>query len=106
MKREELRALGMTPEQINKVMNLNGNDVNREKSRAKAGPRLQDTCSVLLSLLHEPASFQTVLLCITSCLREEAQKMTPGGAPASSTPPNDPGGGSRESAHLFHPEGV
>lgn len=92
MKREELRALGMTPEQINKVMNLNGNDVNREKSRAKAGPKLQDTCSVLLSLLHEPASFQKVLLCITSCLCEEARKMTPGGAPANSTPPNDPRG--------------
>ena len=93
MKREELRALGMTPEQINKVMNLNGNDVNREKSRAKAGPRLQDTCSVLLSLLNEPASFQKVLLFITSCLCEEARKMTPGGY-------------SRESDHLFHPEGV
>lgn len=88
MKREELRALGMTPEQINKVMNLNGNDVNR----AKAGPKLQDTCSVLLGLLHEPASFQKVLLCITSCLCEEARKMTPGGAPADSTPPNDPRG--------------
>ena len=93
MKREELKALGMTPEQINKVMNLNGNDVNREKSRAKAGPRLQDTCSVMLGLLHEPASLKAVFYCIMSCLCEEARKMTPGGC-------------SRESDHLFHPEGV
>ena len=64
MKREELRALGMTPEQINKVMNLNGNDVNREKSRAKAG-----------------------------LLRTAPLRMIPGGC-------------SRESDHLFHPEGV
>ena len=92
MKRDELRALGLTPEQINKVMNLNGSDVNWEKSRAKAGPRLQDTCSVMLGLLHEPASLQTVLLCITSCLCEEARKMTPGGASANTTPPNDPRG--------------
>ena len=92
MKREELRALGLTPEQVNKVMILNGNDVNREKSRAKAGPRLQDTCSVLLSLLHEPTGLQTVLFCITSCLCEEIRKMTPGGVPANVTPPNDPRG--------------
>ena len=29
MKRNELRALGMTPEQIDAVMQMNGNDVNR-----------------------------------------------------------------------------
>lgn len=92
MKRDELRALGLTPEQINKVMILNGNDVNREKSRAKASPRLQDTCSTLLGLLHEPASLQTVLLCLMSCLREEAQKITPGGGYEKPTPQNDPTG--------------
>lgn len=92
MKREDLRALGLTPEQINKVMILNGNDVNREKSRAKASPRLQDICSTLLGLLHEPASLQTVLLCLMSCLREEAQKITPGGVSANHSPQNDPQG--------------
>lgn len=92
MKRDELRALGLTPEQINKVMNLNGNDVHREKSRAKAGPRLQDTCRVMLGLLHEPASLQKVLLCITSCLCEEAQKITPGGVSANPGPQNNPQG--------------
>ena len=92
MKREELRALGLTPEQINKVMILNGNDVNREKTRAKVSPRLQDTCSTLLGLLHEPANLQTVLLCLMSCLREEAQKITPGGVSANHSPKNDPQG--------------
>lgn len=33
MKRNELRALGMTPEQIDAVMKLNGDDVNRPESR-------------------------------------------------------------------------
>lgn len=32
MKRNELRALGMTPEQIDAVMQMNGNDVNRLKA--------------------------------------------------------------------------
>ena len=33
MKREELTAAGMTEEQINLVMKLNGDDINREKSK-------------------------------------------------------------------------
>ena len=33
MKREELTALGLTEEQINSVMKLNGDDINREKSK-------------------------------------------------------------------------
>ena len=33
MKREELEAAGLTEEQINKVMKLNGDDINREKSK-------------------------------------------------------------------------
>lgn len=33
MKREELTALGLTDEQINSVMKLNGDDINREKSK-------------------------------------------------------------------------
>ena len=39
MKRNELRNLGLTPEQIDAVMTMNGNDVNREKiERDSAGP--------------------------------------------------------------------
>ena len=33
MKREELQELGLTDEQINSVMKLNGDDINREKSK-------------------------------------------------------------------------
>jgi hypothetical protein len=33
MKREELTAAGLTDEQIDKVMKLNGDDINREKSK-------------------------------------------------------------------------
>lgn len=33
MKREELQTLGLTDEQINSVMKLNGDDINREKSK-------------------------------------------------------------------------
>ena len=33
MKREELTAAGLTEEQINTVMKLNGDDINREKSK-------------------------------------------------------------------------
>lgn len=44
MKRNELRALGMTPEQIDAVMKLNGDDVNRlyteqERSKPQEGVR-------------------------------------------------------------------
>ena len=33
MKREELTALGLTDEQINSVMKMNGDDINREKGK-------------------------------------------------------------------------
>ena len=33
MKREELTAAGLTDEQIDKVMKLNGDDINREKAK-------------------------------------------------------------------------
>ncbi len=33
MKREELSTLGLTDEQIDKVMKMNGDDINREKSK-------------------------------------------------------------------------
>ena len=33
MKREELTAAGLTDEQIDRVMKLNGDDINREKAK-------------------------------------------------------------------------
>ena len=32
MKREELRALGLTDEQVDKIMSMNGDDVNAQKA--------------------------------------------------------------------------
>lgn len=59
MKRNELRALGMTPEQIDAVMQMNGNDVNRLKAdtvtkSSKEAQRLRGSCVVLLELLDSP----------------------------------------------------
>lgn len=61
MKRNELRALGMTPEQIDAVMKLNGDDVNRLKAdtvtkSSKEAQRLRESCVVLLELLDSPGS--------------------------------------------------
>lgn len=62
MKRNELRALGMTPEQIDAVMQMNGNDVNRLKAdtvtkSSKEAQRLRESCVVLLELLGQPGSY-------------------------------------------------
>ena len=59
MKRNELRALGMTPEQIDAVMQMNGNDVNRLKAdtvtkSSKEAQRLRESCITLLELLDDP----------------------------------------------------
>lgn len=56
MKRNDLRAMGLTPDQIDSIMTMNGNDINRE--RAKTTPpsreveRLRESCTVLLELLE------------------------------------------------------
>ena len=53
MKRNDLRAMGLTPDQINTIMTMNGMDINREK--AKAGQQtdkemqcLRESCGILL----------------------------------------------------------
>lgn len=67
MKRNELRALGMTPEQIDAVMQMNGNDVNRLKAdtvtkSSKEAQRLRGSCVVLLELLDNPEAVRGILL--------------------------------------------
>lgn len=67
MKRNELRALGMTPEQIDAVMQMNGNDVNRLKAdtvtkSSKEAQRLRESCIVLLELLESPEKIRDILL--------------------------------------------
>lgn len=36
MKRNDLRAMGLTPDQIDTIMTMNGTDINREKAKAGA----------------------------------------------------------------------
>ena len=36
MKRNDLKALGLTPDQIDTIMTMNGADINREKAKAGA----------------------------------------------------------------------
>ena len=67
MKRNELRALGMTPEQIDAVMQMNGNDVNRLKAdtvtkSSKEAQRLRESCITLLELLGDPEAVRGILL--------------------------------------------
>lgn len=67
MKRNELRALGMTPEQIDAVMKLNGDDVNRLKAdtvtkSSKEAQRLRESCITLLDLLDDPEAVRGILL--------------------------------------------
>ena len=72
MKRNELRALGMTPEQIDAVMQMNGNDVNRLKAdtvtkSSKEAQRLRESCVVLLELLDSPEAIRAVCCTLPAC---------------------------------------
>lgn len=76
MKRNELRALGMTPEQIDAVMKLNGDDVNRLKAdtvtkSSKEAQRLRESCVVLQELLDSPEAIRAVLLHVSSLYTEQ-----------------------------------
>lgn len=101
MKRNELRNLGLTPEQIDAVMIMNGNDVNREKAKTTAQTgnevqRLRESCVTLLDLLESPEAVQRVLLCVSRLYndqeRRKARKEYPGGVLKTTTPQNDPRG--------------
>lgn len=75
MKRNDLRAMGMTPDQIDSIMTMNGNDINRE--RAKAAPpsreveRLRESCTVLLELLEGPERVRDVLRYVSRLYTEQ-----------------------------------
>lgn len=67
MKRNDLKALGLTPEQIDRIMALNGADITREKARAgqqtgKEVQRLRESCITLLELLDDPEAVRGILL--------------------------------------------
>ena len=90
MKRNELRNIGLTPEQIDAVMIMNGNDVNREKAKTTAQTgnevqRLRESCVTLLDLLESPDAVRSVLLCVSRLYNEQElmkarKKYTQGGS--------------------------
>lgn len=97
MKRNELKALGLTPEQIDAVMTMNGNDVNREKAKSAAQTgnevqRLRESCVTLLDLLENPEAVRGVLLCVSRLYsdqeRRKARKEYPGGVNQTAPAPN------------------
>lgn len=98
MKRNELRNLGLTPEQIDAVMTMNGNDVNREKAKSAAQTgnevqRLRESCVTLLDLLESPEAVRGVLRCVSRLYSEQERRKTrkeyPGGVLKTTTPQND-----------------
>lgn len=67
MKRNDLRALGLTRDQIDTIMTMNGADITREKARAgqqtdKEVQRLRESCITLLELLDDPEAVRGILL--------------------------------------------
>ncbi len=67
MKRNDLRKMGLTPDQIDTIMNMNGTDITREKARAghqtnKEVQRLRESCITLLELLDDPEAVRSILL--------------------------------------------
>ena len=99
MKRNELRNLGLTPDQVDAVMTMNGNDVNHENAKAisqtgKEVQRLRESCVTLLDLLESPDAVRGVLLCVsrlyTDQERRKAKKEYPGGVNQTTPAPNDP----------------
>ena len=73
MKRNDLRKMGLTPDQIDTIMTMNGTDINREHvaqhAAARAGQqtdkevqRLRESCITLLELLDDPKAVRGILL--------------------------------------------
>lgn len=76
MKRNDLRAMGLTPDQINTIMTMNGADINREKAKAgqqtdKEVQRLRESCVVLLELLDSQEAIRAVLLHVSRLYTEQ-----------------------------------
>ena len=72
MKRNDLRAMGLTPDQIDTIMTMNGADINREKAKAgqqtdKEVQRLRESCITLLELLDNPEAVRGILLHASAC---------------------------------------
>lgn len=79
MKRNDLRAMGLTPDQINTIMTMNGADINREKAKAgqqtdKEVQRLRESCVVLLELLDSQEAIRAVLLHVSRLYTEQERR--------------------------------
>lgn len=67
MKRNNLREMGLTRDQIDIIMNMNGADITREKAKAgvqtdREVQRLRESCITLLELLNDPEAVRGILL--------------------------------------------
>lgn len=85
MKRNDLRALGLTPDQINTIMEMNGRDINREKAGAvvkasKETQRLKDSAFTLLDLLEDPESIRGALLYVSRLYAAQERRKQQEGA--------------------------
>lgn len=84
MKRNDLRAMGLTPDQIDTIMTMNGADINREKAKAgqqtdKEVQRLRESCITLLELLDDPKAVRGILLYASRLYsRQECRKSQEG----------------------------
>lgn len=81
MKRNEIKAKipGITDEQLNWLMSVNGADINREKTKREEAPRLEEirrlkgSCAALLDLLNEPDDLRDVLLHVNRLYRNQCR---------------------------------
>ena len=76
MKRNELKSIGLNRGQIDAVMKLNGDDVNRLKAdtvtkNSKETQRLRESCVVLLELLESPEKIRDILLHVSRLYTEQ-----------------------------------
>ena len=60
-------GMGLTPDQIDTIMTMNGADINREKAKVgqqtdKEVQRLRESCITLLDLLDDPEAVRGILL--------------------------------------------
>ncbi len=62
-----MRAMGLTPDQIDTIMTMNGADITREKAKtgqptSREVQRLRESCITLLELLESPEAVRGILL--------------------------------------------
>ena len=75
MKRNDLKEMGLTRNQIDRIMALNGDDINREKAKAVSPSHevtwLRESCTVLLELLEGSERVRDVLRYVSRLYTEQ-----------------------------------